>query len=797
MSAWLLRKFGWRSFAALVLLFIALGSVAWGLADIVPGVNDNGLATAAMLGVLVGWALARLRYRGHWAALVIIGLGCLGVLYQFAQLDSPLLGLVRGLLAWLGNLLRWPESPPPDPTLLLAWNELLARLGALLGRLGAWLSGLFTRQASYDPLAAGLAWVLCLWLVAAWAGWHTFRRQNPLLGITPAGVLLAASLNYTRSSPTTLVILVGAVLFLMAVLRYDSHEQRWVAQRIDFAEDIELDSILAAGAIVAGLMLVSLASPSLSWQALVKLGREITQSYRQNTAQVAESLGLQPPPNVQAAGGLPRQHLLGAAPDVLRSVVMTIRTGELPPAPMVETLAHPPTRYYWRSVTYDIYTGRGWETSPTASYLYRAGEPALQDLPTDITIQQLVYQEVSLSRDMGNQMFFTGLLATANRPYRVNWRAPVAQAADPFGVLVSGSSQQALSYQATSIRTQASIEQLRTASGPIPEWVLARYLQLPETLPERVRQLTLELTAPGDSTETPSAYDKAAAIEAYLRTFPYTLDVPKPPAGSDVADYFLFELQQGYCDYYATAMVVLARAAGLPARLVIGYASGSYDAPTAQYVVTEADSHSWVEVYFAGIGWIEFEPTASQALIERPSRPGLPLNLPEIKPSGGWRDWLPNPRWDVPGWSAAGAILAFVIFNLWLEVDHWRLLHLAPAASIYRIYRRLTRHSHRLVQPLQPGATPHEFAARLKDSLAALGGSQTLRPLFSPSQQEIDGLTQLYTQAAYSPRLPSPTDRRQAVRLWWRLRWRLLLANGLAKLSQALARIGYNSAKAK
>jgi transglutaminase-like putative cysteine protease len=78
-----------------------------------------------------------------------------------------------------------------------------------------------------------------------------------------------------------------------------------------------------------------------------------------------------------------------------------------------------------------------------------------------------------------------------------------------------------------------------------------------------------------------------------------------------VADYFLFDLKKGYCDYFATTMVVMARAAGIPARFVSGYSPGAYDAPNAQYVVRELNAHSWAEVYFTDIGWVEFEPTGS------------------------------------------------------------------------------------------------------------------------------------------------------------------------------------------
>ena len=147
--------------------------------------------------------------------------------------------------------------------------------------------------------------------------------------------------------------------------------------------------------------------------------------------------------------------------------------------------------------------------------------------------------------------------------------------------------------------------------------MIRRYLGLPKVTPERVLALARDLTK---NAATP--YDRALAIETYLRKFPYTLDVEPPPSNRDVVDYFLFTSQMGYCDYYASAMVVMARAAGLPARIVVGYASGEYDASTAQYIIRMKDAHTWAEIYFPGIGWVEFEPTASQPLILRLSGEG-------------------------------------------------------------------------------------------------------------------------------------------------------------------------------
>ena len=82
-------------------------------------------------------------------------------------------------------------------------------------------------------------------------------------------------------------------------------------------------------------------------------------------------------------------------------------------------------------------------------------------------------------------------------------------------------------------------------------------------------------------------------------------------------DYFLFDLQKGYCDYYASSMVVLARASGLPARLVVGYIAERYDEDLQAYVISEAEAHSWAEIYFPGYGWIEFEPTGGREPVYR------------------------------------------------------------------------------------------------------------------------------------------------------------------------------------
>jgi hypothetical protein len=313
---------------------------------------------------------------------------------------------------------------------------------------------------------------------------------------------------------------------------------------------------------------------------------------------------------------------------------------------------------------------------------------------------------------------------------------------------------------------------LRASGQDYPIWIAERYLTLPEHVPDRVLALARDLTA---TALTP--YDRALAIERFLRRFPYTLDVPSPPVDQDLVDYFLFDLQKGYCDYYATAMVVLARAAGVPARLVTGYASGAYDEDASHYVVTEAEAHAWPEVYFPDFGWVGFEPTAGRPAIERPpdtvlsaaAESGAPLE--PITASRTRRNW---GRWLTIG----GGLFALLVGSiaLWEFVDRWRLRHLPPQAAVISVYRRLYRYGGRLGVRPQRGVTPREFSAILGVRLTGLAQEQRWSTLLTAAPAEIRWLCDLCTRTLYSLHRPQEHERQQALRTWSRLRRRLWLA---------------------
>ena len=160
-------------------------------------------------------------------------------------------------------------------------------------------------------------------------------------------------------------------------------------------------------------------------------------------------------------------------------------------------------------------------------------------------------------------------------------------------------------YSMVSSVSMASDDDLRTAGTEYSGFIRDHYILLPSSLPQRVNDLAADVTAAG---LTP--LDKVLIVQDYLRSpqFTYSQDIEAPPPEADGVDHFLFETQTGYSDYYASAMAVMLRSVGVPARLAGGYAPGVV-MPSGTKAIVDRDSHLWVQAYFPGFGWIDFEPT--------------------------------------------------------------------------------------------------------------------------------------------------------------------------------------------
>ncbi len=709
------------------------------------------LAFVLVGGVAAGWGLARPgRLPGWLAALLLLLLGVLVVLARVARLDR---------LLWQMGL-RWQEVGGRE-----ALAAFLADLTGVALRLGAWMRTVLAGEAGYDPVAAATVWGLLLWLVAAWAS-GAVRRGHPLRGLLPAGVLLALVLSFAGHDPSPLLPLLGALLGLMIVVGHAARERRWEADGIDFSSELWADQLLMAAPLALAIVALAGVSTLISPASLLQGAQRLFESPAREVIPLARSVGLEPRRprptlfDTVRAPGLPRRHLIGSGPELGEQPVMRVTLEMEPPAGL------PPLR--WRALTYDLYSGRGWSAGGTERVAYDAGERTRERPPP---AHQLLRQRVEIEREGEGLLYTAGTLLSASAPFSVAWRTN----ADPFGATVA-----AAAYESESAVPLVGAAQRRAPATPYPEWVRRRYLRLPDGIPGRVLVLARDLTA-----TAPTPFDRAQAIERYLRTIPYDLEVPAPPPGREVTDFFLFDLRRGYCDYYATAMVVLARAAGLPARLVVGYASGDYDAAARQYRVSEAEAHSWAEVYFADIGWVEFEPTAARPAAAYTEGDPVAVALPERPAAweGALAPWLRGEVWlrvllGAVGLLGGGAVLR-------VALAEWRLRRAPPAEAIALGYGGMHRAGQRLTRGHGAGETPWEFVGTLSQVLRGLASGPRWRPPLDPAPREAEALTELYLQRTYAPTPPEPEQGEAARRLWLRLRWRLWLAWLAARLPRA------------
>jgi transglutaminase-like putative cysteine protease len=248
-------------------------------------------------------------------------------------------------------------------------------------------------------------------------------------------------------------------------------------------------------------------------------------------------------------------------------------------------------------VTYDFYTGAGWRTTES-------------DKADKITLSTNDRETFQARFDI--IVPHSNILFAANEPLKVDVPYQFYTGADKTystSLHALNRSQAAGTYTVTSLVSVADKQTLRKLAPNYSDYIKSKYLQLPSTLPQRVKALAHQVMD-----NIPNAYDRAEALESFLRSPPYSYSaqVKATPPGKDPVDYFLFDLKQDFCEYFASAMVVMLREEGIPARLVEGFTTGAYDTASNAWVVREQDAHAWVEAYFPGYGWIEFEPTPSQ-----------------------------------------------------------------------------------------------------------------------------------------------------------------------------------------
>jgi protein-glutamine gamma-glutamyltransferase len=286
----------------------------------------------------------------------------------------------------------------------------------------------------------------------------------------------------------------------------------------------------------------------------------------------------------------------------------------------------------WRGVTLGNFDGRTWSNNREQYPVPQSVDGHFMLLPEYPKPRQGAHRPIHyrvLMEPVGMNVFF---LAAIPQSLEGNYSRVAMD--DGGGVFDLDPEHPVSRYEAASDIAQPGAAELRRARVYTPS-ELSSYLSLPRVVDSRIPQLAQQATASADNN-----YDKALALENYLRThFGYTLQLSRF-APSDPLANFLFERKQGHCEYFASAMAVMLRTLGIPSRVVNGFRTGQFNDLTSQYVVRASNAHSWVEAYFPDYGWAAFDPTPGASIPARTGWSRVALYIDAM--ASFWREWIVN-----------------------------------------------------------------------------------------------------------------------------------------------------------
>lgn len=588
-----------------------------------------------------------------------------------------------------------------------------------------------------SPYAVGLG---VLMFATACAAAHAIHRHHRVLdGIVLLGVAMIVNMSATFADLFgTLVVFVAAALLLWLLGTLADRRDTWQRRRV--SENVEVSPammrsgvIFAAGSVMLAWALtsVAVAAPlTEAWRSLDSTWVGIRDSFEGAFGSLTNS----------------QSRITGTSfgPTFTVSGSWFARDDEA----LVVAADRP---LYLRARTYDQYTGHGWTQTETTRRDVEANallfESATTERPRVESAVDVIRIAIEMRQSIGRNLF------SAGSPLRVYAPSVVLE---PGGEpLLAGLEHRSPASAGTEYQLQVAIStateaELGTAGRQYPSEVTAMYLDTPG-LTDRVRDLVAEVTE-----RAANDYERVKALSNYLRfddSFTYSTDPGRPPDNVDLVDYFLFSPEAnrtGYCEFYATAMVMMVRSLGIPARVATGFAPGERQSD-GTYLVREAGAHAWAEVYFPGYGWEIFEatPSVSPRFFRASGQAGGPVAPPrvdddplldfdvfresvgevEIPPA------LPLPNASIPAIGddaltpagnadaergrnaliiAAVLFAALVIFWLRMQINDRRLRAL-PAGD--RAWHQLTAAAARAGVGQRPSETIYEYAGWLEEQL--------------------------------------------------------------------------------
>ena len=609
-----------------------------------------------------------------------------------------------------------------------------------------WVAAISTDETQPGAIEFAMFLTLSVWLLSVSGIWLALRSAHGWTTVLFGGVVLAFALsNLPEGLEWRLGIFMATSVMLLIHLSTVRRIEGWRGRGAVF----DARTVLAQSGIVLALgMLVTAAVTALPTPGVAPLGvvsRAMDDTAIQVGAHFSRLFSALPSRKNYKTITFENETRFQGNPDLTDALLFTVSG----------------PRAYWRARSYAVYTGSGWETAEDPEFVPFDDIPPWEE--SRFAPRTNAFR-VSAATDT---LFAGGLPLEFDEPAE----ALTTPTTGPGAVQVRFSKGREyfptrvnMSYISTGLESVATPFELRLAGEDYPEWTQA-YLQLPETLPERVRVLAETLTANEDS-----PFDKAVAIRNYLRRVPYNLDIAAPADDADGVDHFLFSLQEGYCDYYASAATVLLRAVGIPARYVLGYAPGRLNTTLGVYEVLELNYHSWTEAYFPGYGWVSFEPTPPNAIEFGGLDIGESPLLTEDIDIGELSEILEDedeeaftidftPRRELPAWvvallAIAGALVVATPVLLWRE--WWWKLGRLPRSD--ELFAKMCRLGAALGLRKRPEQTPLEYAAMLSEAMPA-------------QHRHIQRITRAYVMRRYASGRVPLSDLRDAEWSWGSLRW--------------------------
>ena len=556
-------------------------------------------------------------------------LGRVNLLVMIAFILGALLGRSRFSGVWVGVFaaaysvffVTWQMGLTMEGGIL--WGERLASLG---GRLGQTTRIFLSNQPVSDPVLFLLSMYLLFWGVSLIAGLQMVREGRPWLPLVVAVVMFFIfdyyhpfaehRDRYSAFLTLAVVVLVGRIFFLRSRAEWGS---QGVAMDLDTGQSLTWSVVVVA----ALLVLVSWNLPMV-FETMTP-GTAARERFSQAWMGFRERFsnafaGLQTPVSVV-------NEYFGDKLELGTGAILGDEEVFLVETSMPELKN---ARYYWRGHSYNYYDGVSWQNTIAAKELLLARDwPLTHPIHRGRVVVDLTY---TLESETARTLYVPNFPVSVSRAVRVTGDVLEDSETDAVALVSDTVLRRGEVLRARAEVSHPTTNELRAAGTDYPEWLRTRYLQLPQNFSSKVAELAEEITR---GAETP--YDQVQAVTRYLRKeIRYQAVIPPPPAGVDPMEWFLFEKKEGFCNYYATAEVLMLRSLGIPARLGAGFAQGTYDEDAEVYRVQRMDAHAWPEVYFPGIGWVEFEPTVSQpesSFFEesgaRPAQPSVPAAAAE------------------------------------------------------------------------------------------------------------------------------------------------------------------------